>query len=132
MGAEPHFVKLTHPRNCPLTKLREAGRDEGGVMAEPTERVRRELAERIAEIHRRAARLSPLDIHAQMDAIRETAALNGLMALEGLAHCSAQLALLPGHRVATQCCLAHMEEALESRSSSDCTTILAALAARLH
>ena len=101
-------------------------------MAEPLDRVRRQLGDRIAEIHKRAARLSPLDIHAQMDAIRETAARNGLVALEGLAHCTAQLALLPGHRVATQCCLEHMDEALESRSSSDCTTILAALAARLH
>lgn len=101
-------------------------------MAEPIELVRRQLGQRIAEMHKRAARLSPLDIHAQMDAIRETAALNGLAALEGLAHCSAQLALLPGHRLATRSCLAHMDDALESRSSADCTTILAALAARLH
>ncbi len=101
-------------------------------MAEPLDGVRRQLGDRIAEMHKRAARLSPLDIHAQMDAIRETAAHNGLTALEGLAHCSAQLALLPGHRIATQCCLEHMEEALESRSPGDCATILAALAARLH
>jgi hypothetical protein len=101
-------------------------------MADSLNHVRSQLGRRIAEIHKRAARLSPLDIHAQMDAIRETAALNGLVALEGLAHCSAQLALLPGHRVATQCCLEHMDVALASRSSEDCTTILAALAARLH
>ncbi len=101
-------------------------------MSESLDQVRRQLGERIADIHRRAARLSPLDIHAQMDAIRAVAAVNGLAALEGLAHCSAQLALLPGHRVATQCCLEHMEEALASDSSADRTTILAALAARLH
>ena len=101
-------------------------------MAQSLDRVRRQLGARIAEIHKSAARLSPLDIHAQMDAIRETASLNGLTALEGLAHCSAQLALLPGHRVATQCCLEHMGAALESRSPDDCATILAALAARLH
>lgn len=101
-------------------------------MAESLDRVRRELGDRIAEIHKRAARLSPLDIHAKMDAIRETAARNGLAALEGLAHCTAQLALLPGHRITTQCCLEHMDEALHSRSSGDCATILAALAARLH
>lgn len=101
-------------------------------MSEPIDAVRRELGLRIAGIQSRASRLSPLDIHAQMDAIRETAARNGLEALEGLAHCSAQLALLPGHRVTTSRCLDHMADALESRSSSDCTTILAALAARLH
>ena len=101
-------------------------------MADSLNQVRRQLGQRIAEIHRRAARLSPLDIHAQMDAIREVAALNGLVALEGLARCSAQLALLPGHRVATRCCLEHMDEALGSDSSADCTKILAALAVRLH
>ena len=67
-----------------------------------------------------------------MDAIRKVAASNGLAALEGLAHCSAQLALLPGHRVATRCCLEHMEEALGSNSATDRTTILAALAVRLN
>lgn len=101
-------------------------------MTDSLDRVRRQLGDRISDMRNRAARLSPLDIHAQMDAIRETAALNGLAAVEGLAYCSAQLALLPGHRVTTQCCLDHMDTALESRSSSDCTTILAALAARLH
>lgn len=101
-------------------------------MAEQLDNVRRQLGERISDLHKRAARLSPLDIHAQMDAIRDIAGKNGLAALEGLAHCSAQLALLPGHRVATRCCLEHMDEALQSRSTSDCTTILAALAVRLH
>ena len=94
--------------------------------------VRMEIGERIADIQKRAARLSPLDIHARMDAIREIAAGHGMAALEGLAHCSAQLALLPGHRVATQCCLEHMHEALGSESPADRTKILAALAVRLH
>ena len=101
-------------------------------MANSIDKVRRELGQRIADMHARAARLSPLDIHAQMDAIRKVAASNGLAALEGLAHCSAQLALLPGHRVATRCCLEHMEEALGSNSATDRTTILAALAVRLN
>lgn len=101
-------------------------------MAEPLDQVRRQLGERIAELNRRAARLSPLDIHAQMDSIREVAATNGMAALEALAHCSSQLALLPGHRVALRCCLEHMDEALESRQRSDATAILAALAVRLH
>lgn len=101
-------------------------------MADTLDQVRRELGDRIAAIHKKAARLSPLDIHAQMDAIRQVAASNGMAALEGLAHCTAQLALLPGHRVAMQCCMEHMDEALESDSSADCATILAALAARLH
>ena len=45
---------------------------------------------------------------------------------------SAQLALLPGHRVAMQSCLEHVDEALDSHSTHDCTAILAALAVRLH
>ena len=99
---------------------------------ETLEPVRGQIGERLAEITSRAARLSPLDIHARMDAIRQIAADNGLDALEGLMHRSAQLALLPGHRVATQCCLEHLDEALASNSSSDRTTILAALALRLQ
>ena len=67
-----------------------------------------------------------------MDAIRQLAAAHGLAALERLAHCSAQLALLPGHRVAIASCLEHVDEALDSRSTRDCTAILAALAVRLH
>ena len=94
--------------------------------------VRSQIGDCIAEISNRAARLSPLDIHARMDAIRQIAADNGLDALEGLMHRSAQLALLPGHRVSTQCCLEHLDEALESHSSADRTAILAALALRLH
>ena len=93
--------------------------------------VHSEIGRRIADIHSRADRLSPLDIYARMDAIRQTAAENGLDALEGLMHRSAQLALLPGHRVATRSCLEHADEALQSRSSSDRTAILAALALRL-
>jgi hypothetical protein len=67
-----------------------------------------------------------------MDAIRQLASDHGLGALEGLAHCSAQMALLPGHRIAVQSCLEHVDDALDSRSTRDCNTILAALAARLH
>jgi hypothetical protein len=102
------------------------------MASDALEPIRRQIGEAIAEIQKRAARLSPLDIHAQMDAIREVAAANGLKALEGLAHCSAQLALLPGHRVAMRTCFEHMDEALESESPADCQTILAALAVRLH
>jgi hypothetical protein len=94
--------------------------------------VRDQIGERLAEFSNRAERLSPLDIYARMDAIRRIAAENGLDALEGLTRRSAQLALLPGHRVATQCCLEHFEEALTSESSKDRTTILAALAIRLN
>ena len=93
---------------------------------------RSRIGAQLAEFSDRAARLSPLDIHARMDAIRQIAAANGLDALEGLMHRSAQLALLPGHRVATRCCLEHLDEALDSHSSADRTTILAALALRLH
>ena len=99
---------------------------------DPLAKVRNEVGLRIAEIRERGQRLSPLDLHARMDAIRQLAAINGLAALEGLARHSAQLALLPGCRVAMQSCLEHVEEALDSRSARDCTAILAALAVRLH
>ena len=102
------------------------------MATDPLARVRTEIGLRVAEIRDAGPRLSPLDLHTRMDAIRQLAALNGLAALEGLARCSAQLALLPGHRVAMQSCLEHVEEALDSRSAKDCTTILAALAVRLH
>ncbi len=94
--------------------------------------VRGQIGLRIAEIHDRGPRLSPLDLYARMDAIRQMAAEHGMVALEGLARCTAQMALLPGHRVATRSCLEHIDEAIDSRSSKDCTTILAALAVRLH
>ena len=76
-----------------------------------------DISARIADIHGRADRLSPLDIHQRMDAIRLQAAALGLDALEGLMHRSAQLALLPGHRVATRCCLEHVGEALSSAAT---------------
>ncbi len=94
--------------------------------------VREQIGERLAEFSNRATRLSPLDIHSRMDAIRQIAAANGLDALEALMPRSAQLALLPGHRVATRCCLEHFDEAMDSESASDRTSILAALALRLH
>jgi len=101
-------------------------------MADRIGAVRDQIGSAIAEFTNRAERLSPLDIHARMDAIRQIAADNGLDALEALMHRSAQLALLPGHRIATRCCLEHVGEALDSNSSGDRTTILAALAVRLH
>lgn len=94
--------------------------------------IRKEVGLRIAEIRSTGLRLSPLDLHARMDAIRQLAQAHGLDALEGLARSSAQRALLPGHRVAIQSCLEHIDEALDSLSENDRTTILAALAVRLH
>ena len=132
MAGRRHFVKLTQDRNTPLTVLGDTGFDRRGLMADAIDQVRQQLGIRIAELNRRAARLSPLDIHAQMDAIRSVAAANGLAALEALAHCSSQLALLPGHRVALRCCMERMDDALESDRRSDATAILAALAVRLH
>ena len=99
---------------------------------DPLAKVRNEVGLRIAEIRSAGPRLSPLDFHERMDAIRKLAAINGLAALEGLARHSAQLALLPGCRVAMQSCLEHVEEALDSHSDRDRTAILAALAIRLH
>jgi hypothetical protein len=102
------------------------------MATDPLANVRNEVGLRVAEIRQAGPRLSPLDLHARMDAIRRLAALNGLAALEGLARHSAQLALLPGHRIAMQCCLEHVDEALDSRCPADTTAILAALAVRLH
>ena len=94
--------------------------------------VRTRIGERIAEIEARIPSLRPADIYARMDAIRRLAAEHGLVALEGLADCSAHRAMMPGCRVATQSCLEHMDEALMSNSPGDRTTILAAIAVRLH
>jgi hypothetical protein len=102
------------------------------MASDPLAKVRSTVGRRVAEIRDAGPRLSPLDLHERMDAIRELAAANGLAALEGLARCSAQLALLPGHRIAMSTCLEHVDEAIESRSETDCNTILAALAVRLH
>ena len=102
------------------------------MASDPLALVRSQIGARIAEIQERGPRLSPLDLHTRMDAIRQMAAAHGMVALEGLARCTAQMALLPGHRVAMRSCLEHIDEAIDSRSSEDCTTILAALAVRLH
>ena len=99
---------------------------------DPLAKIRSQLGLRIAEIRDAGPRLSPLELYAKMDAIRQLAVDNGLQALEGLMHRSAQLALLPGHRIATQCCLEHFDEALQSDSAADRTSILAALALRLN
>ena len=126
------FVKVTRRCNTPLTNFGETALMARGRKTDSLSDVRQQLGERIADLTARATRLSPLDIHAQMDAIRQVAAINGLAALECLAHRSAQLALLPGHRVAVRCCLEHMDEALSSDRSTDTNAILAALALRLH
>jgi hypothetical protein len=100
------------------------------MAADPLATVRTEVRRRVAEIRSSGPRLSPLHLHARMDAIRELAAAHGLAALEGLARSGAQHALLPGHRLATRSSLDHVEDALDSRSEGDCTAILAALALR--
>lgn len=102
------------------------------MATDPLANLRLQVASCVAEIRNAGPRLSPLDLYARMDAIRQLAVANGLATLEGLAHCSAQMALLPGHRIAVQSCLEHVDEAIESRSDADCQTILAALALRLH
>ncbi len=102
------------------------------MTTDPLANVRSQVATRLAEIRDAGPRISPLDLYAKMDAIRQLAVANGLSTLEGLARCSTQLALLPGHRVTVECCIEHLDEALESQSAADCDTILAALAVRLH
>jgi hypothetical protein len=99
---------------------------------DPIANVRSQVTQRIAQIRECAEQLSPIDLYARMDAIRQLAAANGLDALEGLARRSAQIALLPGHRIRLSSALEHVDEALDSRSDGDRTAILAALAIRLH
>ena len=94
--------------------------------------LRLRIGERISEVEKGMTRLSPLDLFARMDAIRQLAADHGLVALEGLARSAAQLSLLPGHRVAMRCALEHVEEAFDCASERDTNAMLAALAVRLH
>ena len=102
------------------------------MATDPLANVRTQVGLRVAEIRDAGPRLSPLDLHARMDAIRQLAADHGLAALESLARRTAQLALLPGHRVSMQSCLEHVEEAFDCRSDGECTAMLAALALRLR
>ena len=99
---------------------------------DPLYQVRNELHRRMAMVEAAGTRLSPRALHGQMDAIRAIAAAHGLVALEGLARNSAQRALLPGRRMAMRSCFEHFLEALDSHSEDDCTSILAAVALRLH
>jgi len=101
-------------------------------MRDSLDDIRRDLRLRIADINGRAARLSPLDIHARLDEVRDVAARAGLCAAEALAERSAQLALLPGCRVAVAQALSHFDDALSAPRVGDRQTILAALATRLH
>jgi len=102
------------------------------MATDPIALVRTQIASRVAEIRNAGPRLSPLALHARMDAIRQLAADHGLAALESLARRTAQLALLPGHRVSMQSCLEHVEEAFDCHSDGECTAMLAALALRLR
>jgi hypothetical protein len=101
-------------------------------MPESLNGLSRDLRRRLHDLHGRAERLSPLDIHARMDAIRDLAAREGLSGLEDLARRSAQLALLPGCRVATAECLSHLDDALAATSPQQRQAVLAAVAVRLH
>ncbi|HEX6218210.1 MAG TPA: hypothetical protein VFZ35_02925, partial [Sphingomicrobium sp.] len=88
MAAVAIFVNPKARCNKALTKFGEAAFNEqrGMTMAsDALEPIRLQISEAIAEIHKRAARLSPMDIYSRMDAIREVAAANGMKALEGLA-----------------------------------------------
>ena len=102
------------------------------MTADQLEHLRTQVASRIAEIRDAGPRISPMALYARMDSIRQLAADHGLAALESLAHRTAQLALLPGHRVSMQSCLEHVDEAFDCHSEHDCTTMLAALAVRIR
>jgi hypothetical protein len=102
------------------------------MATDPLAHVRTQVASRIAEIRDAGPRISPLALYARMDSIRELAAEHGLAALESLAHRTAELALLPGHRISMQSCLEHVDEAFDCHSDHDCTAMLAALAVRIR
>ena len=101
-------------------------------MSDSLNDLQHELQLCLRDIRTRAEALSPLDIFSRMDAIRGAADRAGLHAMEGLARMSAQLALLPGCRVATHACLDHAEAALAARSPMEREAVLAAVATRLH
>jgi hypothetical protein len=101
-------------------------------MRESLDDLRHDLQRRLHDIRTRADALSPLDIHARMDAIRGEADRAGLHAIEGLAHLSSQLALLPGCRVATATCLDRAGDALGAQSAAERQAVLAAIAMRLN
>lgn len=94
--------------------------------------LRTQVASRIAEIRDAGPRISPLTLYARMDSIRQLAADHGLAALESLAHRTAQLALMPGHRISMQSCLEHVDAAFDCHSEHDTTAMLAALAVRIR
>jgi hypothetical protein len=101
-------------------------------MPDSFDQVTAALTTRLTDLRSSAERLSPLDIHARMDAIRAEADRAGLHALEGLASLSAQLALLPGCRVRTGACLDHAADALAARTAAERQAVLAVVATRLH
>ena len=102
------------------------------MATDPLAHVRTQVTSRIAEIRDAGPRISPLALYARMDSIRQLAADHGLAALESLAHRTAELALLPGHRISMQSCLEHVDEAFDCHSDHDCTAMLAALAVRIR
>ena len=102
------------------------------MASDPLASVRDQISREVDEIVARCERLSPLDLHSRFDAVRRIAALHGMAALEGLARHGAQLALLPGQRLAVRQCLGFVADAVDSRSAGDRATILAAVAIRLH
>jgi hypothetical protein len=101
-------------------------------MRDSLDYLRNELQLQLRDIRSRADALSPLDIHARMDAIRGEADRAGLHVMEGLARYSSQLALLPGCRVATQACLDHASDALAAASAAEHQAVMAAIAVRLN
>ena len=101
-------------------------------MRDSLDDLRHDLQRRLHDIRSRAEALSPLDIHVRMDAIRGEADRAGLHAMEGLARMSAQLALLPGCRVATRACLDHASDAIGAASPAERQAVLAAVALRLN
>ena len=102
------------------------------MATDPLANVRTRSGLRVAEIRDAGPRLSPLDLHARMDAIRQLAVgqrprrARRARPLLGAAGAAARA---PGRDAS---CLEHVDEALDSRSDARLPAILAALAVRLH
>ena len=71
------FVNRHSARNGPLTPLGEPpfNQEDDAMATDPLANVRNEIGLRVAEIRDAGPRLSPLDLHARMDAIRQLAVL---------------------------------------------------------
>ena len=100
--------------------------------AQSLKAVRNRIARRLEQMEREMPGLKPEEICAAMEAIRQSAAQHGLMAMEGLADWAAHHAMMPGYRGAVSESMTHWHEALEAEDANSRESILASLALRFR